>query len=551
MNIMSNKRKGMMQIRIPSTAWLTLLLALIWVGCDTVSQDEFKELSAGSGGGGKPSGERKRIVLVEDFTGHQCGNCPRASEAVEVITDTYQDQVAVVAIHCGFFARTDNKYRTDYTTTVGNSIDSYFGASAAGLPQGMVNRKEIAGSRLLSHTRWINEVAADLAQDPQVYLNISNTFDPTTRELSCQVSMEYLQDLPEGYQLSVFLTESGIVSIQKDYQATPQDIENYTHKHVFRASLNGVWGDPVAAGAAGSADFTKSYSLTLSQDWQAENCEIVAFVHHEKDHFVLQAQKAALDETTGGNDPVDPVDPTGKKQVVLLEQITGHQCAKCPEATSIAAQLSGQYPGQVVRMAIHTGFFANTNNRYETDYTSEVGDELAAFFEATALGLPAGMISRQTSDMRRAMLPSEWSDAVANLVQQDPVIHIGIDNSYEPVSGELSSAVSVEYLQNLEDGHKISLFFTESGLISPQKDENVPGTVDQAYVHNDVLRTSINGIWGDDLPGGAPGSQNNVSNYRLNLDPAWRPENCAVIAVVYDTTTYQVVQAQKAGIPLN
>jgi thiol-disulfide isomerase/thioredoxin len=34
-------------------------------------------------------------VLLEDYTGHTCGNCPRAAEKADELKETYQNQLLV------------------------------------------------------------------------------------------------------------------------------------------------------------------------------------------------------------------------------------------------------------------------------------------------------------------------------------------------------------------------------------------------------------------------------------------------------------------------
>ena len=50
---------------------LALLLA---VGCDYVSDP----VAPGTSGGPPPDGTVRRRILLEDFTGHRCNNCPSA-----------------------------------------------------------------------------------------------------------------------------------------------------------------------------------------------------------------------------------------------------------------------------------------------------------------------------------------------------------------------------------------------------------------------------------------------------------------------------------------
>ena len=54
---------------------------------------------------------------------------------------------------------------------------------------------------------------------------------------------------------------------------------DYVHNHVFRATVNGLWGDDFAI----NKDETKTnqYTLTLDDKWVADNVSIVAFVYND------------------------------------------------------------------------------------------------------------------------------------------------------------------------------------------------------------------------------------------------------------------------------
>ena len=73
---------------------LTLAALVMAVACDEVSTDERLTYV-------EPP-EVGRAVLIEDYTGQYCVNCPRATEEIERLVEQYGDSVVVaVAIHSG------------------------------------------------------------------------------------------------------------------------------------------------------------------------------------------------------------------------------------------------------------------------------------------------------------------------------------------------------------------------------------------------------------------------------------------------------------------
>src|SRR5688572_579237 len=133
---------------------LLIFAVITWQACDKVSPPYKETVAAATG---------SRKVLVEDYTGHKCGNCPRASTTIYDLKATYGDNLIIMAIHAGQFATTlpagAPYYTYDFRTPEGNELDTDFGISTAGNPNGMVNRRVVDGSIIISSTKWVSEVS--------------------------------------------------------------------------------------------------------------------------------------------------------------------------------------------------------------------------------------------------------------------------------------------------------------------------------------------------------------------------------------------------------
>src|SRR4051812_25265537 len=57
---------------------------------------------------------------------------------------------------------------------------------------------------------------------------------------------------------------------------------------------------------------------------------------------------------------------------ILVEDYTGHKCGNCPAAARELARLDSIYPGKVIPMAVHAGYYAGvtpgSNPPYPTDF---------------------------------------------------------------------------------------------------------------------------------------------------------------------------------------
>lgn len=272
-----------------------VLIAAFFAACDKVD-GPYSE---------KPDGFNTdtgavRKVLVEDYTGQKCGNCPRAAEAVEGIKDIYGDRVVSIGIHVGFFATPNTsgtKFLYDFRTPVGDELDQTFGNGDAGLPNGLVNRKTVNGVLIQGYNNWATVVAQTLTAAPDARIKIANTYNAATRQVSTNIKTSVLNNLSGNYKLCVYVTEDNVVNWQKDYSLSEQDIPNYTHRHVLRGSMNTTWGTAVGTGALAQGDVYEGiFNMTLGNDWNAEQCAVVAFLYNVATKEVIQVEELKIIE---------------------------------------------------------------------------------------------------------------------------------------------------------------------------------------------------------------------------------------------------------------
>jgi hypothetical protein len=263
--------------------------------CDKV---ENPIQTGGAGNNDTTSAPLIRKVLLEDYTGHQCGNCPAAALVAENLYSQYKGKVITLAVHAGFFARTNATYNTSYTTTVGNEWDgsSGFNVSAAGNPNGLVNRKDFGGGMIQKETKWSASVATALTDPYILSLELTKNYNESNRLLNLTVKSTFKNTYPNPTKLSVVLAEDSIIGDQKDYSKTPDHVPNYVFMHMLRASLNGSWGDDVKTSEAqANESFTKTFSnYNVNSAFNDKHIYIIAFVYDATSKEVLQVEKIKL-----------------------------------------------------------------------------------------------------------------------------------------------------------------------------------------------------------------------------------------------------------------
>ena len=288
---------------LKTSIWVLAIASLFAItSCDKIEQGEFLEDTSGKCGQDL-SGFPIRKILVEDFTGHHCGNCPFAAETSESLHDIYCDHIVTIAVHMGFFAKTENNmdgsYAYDFTTTMGDEIDTQFGIDGQGLPRGMINRTKLDNKLILAHGDWATAVEALVGLAVDIDIDIENTYDEATRTVETTVTSGFVNNLNGTYNVVVVLTEDSITNWQLLYPIPPpqpaEDLEFYLHRHVLRGSFNGTWGEEIATGdvAAGTSE-NRTYSMVLPAEWVDSRCAVVAYVYETSSLEVVQVDEVKV-----------------------------------------------------------------------------------------------------------------------------------------------------------------------------------------------------------------------------------------------------------------
>ncbi|MBQ1745807.1 MAG: Omp28 family outer membrane lipoprotein [Muribaculaceae bacterium] len=225
-----------------------------------------------------------RAVLIEDYTGQYCVNCPRATEEIERLIEQYGDSIVIaVAIHSGPFGKSKGEPSPLYTE-VGDMYFNTWGMSAQ--PIGLIDR--LFGSTPFSYTDWAGGVNYEVAIEPPVSFLTDIDYDAETRDAAIEVQTIGLDSALVSGKLQVWLVEDSIDSFQLMPDGSRE--EHYNHMHVFRASVNDPWGDALSVSHGQVA--VKNYELKLDPAWVPEHCSVVTFLYD--DSGVHQVAKKKL-----------------------------------------------------------------------------------------------------------------------------------------------------------------------------------------------------------------------------------------------------------------
>ncbi len=222
----------------------------------------------------KPSAEGvsvvKKAVLVEEFTGQNCGACPRGAAAIHEAVSDFGDKVAIVAHHVGY-------YEDDFTLVGSRHLVKLY--DIIGAPSCMLDRTDI-GKDDLAFVSWVltkKDIEKQLLEPSYVSLMLNTSYDDATKELNVDVSGELLKELPNA-RLVVYITQDKIVARQ--YNGG----DDYIHPYVLRAVLSDsdVYGDKFDVT---SGKFTKTYTYTVPE--AISGVKNVPFATNVNDMYVV------------------------------------------------------------------------------------------------------------------------------------------------------------------------------------------------------------------------------------------------------------------------
>ncbi|MBK7036996.1 MAG: Omp28-related outer membrane protein [Chitinophagales bacterium] len=242
---------------------------------------------------GTPQSPDDKVVLIEDFTGAACVNCPDAHEAIALAIAANPTQVLAIAEY-NYFG--DPLYLDqNFLTVEAEALDDDYLGPVVGHPASFMDRVDFSDDGYLAEppTNIVSYTNDRLSEIPPCNIVLSKVYDAISRELTLTVTIDYTSDVSVTNHLSVSLLESGIIAAQI---TDAGEVEDYEHNHVLRKMLTYYSGDNLPEENVAGRGYIFTYSYILDDDWNADNMSVVAFVHNFEadDKEVLQAAEIEI-----------------------------------------------------------------------------------------------------------------------------------------------------------------------------------------------------------------------------------------------------------------
>lgn len=211
--------------------------------------------------------DMERAILIENFTGQTCSNCPAGHQNLASVTETWaQDpenpELINVAHHSG--------YVPDSFTTEEDLEYTCFYIGGTSAPAFMINRYRCTGENApVLSTYTVSKLTSALEEvsrtKPYVALNVESAYDPDTRKLDVKVKTRALDEIPEERRtLNIMLCQDNIVASQSGMGS------NYVHHNAMRDVLtNSAWGVELPMKPGYIDEYSTSY--TIPESYTATN----------------------------------------------------------------------------------------------------------------------------------------------------------------------------------------------------------------------------------------------------------------------------------------
>ncbi len=249
-------------------------------------------------------------VMIEDFTGHQCSNCPNATAVVESIVAQHPDRVFVASIHSGPGGNTglqavDATFTQNFMNPQGIEIATVLTAdepSVVGNPFVDINRKIYGGTKFPGVSNSWPGYTTDILNANVLNVNLQSktNYFPSTRGVILHTEVELLgSTVPDDLYQVVYLIEDSLISIQKTLSSwnPPYQDVNYVHRDIHRGCIDGnAMGRKLVASmkvdkngnALTGNKYYLNYSYKLPAQYDENHTHLIIFVQNKTTKEVLQ-----------------------------------------------------------------------------------------------------------------------------------------------------------------------------------------------------------------------------------------------------------------------
>lgn len=258
------------------------LAAAAFISCDDIKEDErFLPYE-------RPTVVRK--VLIQEFSGMMCTNCPNGAEEIHNLQLANPGQVVAVAMHTENNNLATPLNGLDLRNEVSTAYYNHYGVK--NLPTAVISGQKSEDPTTWGSLAMETLLPDDPSLDPVVAgITLSPRYDAATRELTVDYDIDFLLQVSEECTMQLWVVENDIHGWQMTKTGLNRD---YTHNHILRAAVNGTWGESIGSSFNPETPYHGTSSIKLDESWVAENCNVVGVLFYTNGRMPKQAEEVSV-----------------------------------------------------------------------------------------------------------------------------------------------------------------------------------------------------------------------------------------------------------------
>lgn len=257
----------------------------------------------------QPNNYTLQNVLIEDYTGHTCNNCPNAAITAYSIQENNPDRVFVVAIHAGptqggispfqQFYPDNDMFFTNHTSPEGLTYGDYFrnGYNFYGNPQGTVNRKTVDDKLFDVQGTWSSRTSSELSSSPAP-VKMQAVFNYFASTGGGYLHVEVEKNTNEAIPINTMVYV--IKNSEMNWQVMPDNSYNefYEHKNKHIGNMDQrAWGrTALGTNASQGEKIILDYDYKIPEDISIDNMHFIIYTFNPDTHEIYQVIKQSVVE---------------------------------------------------------------------------------------------------------------------------------------------------------------------------------------------------------------------------------------------------------------
>jgi hypothetical protein len=223
----------------------------------------------------------EHTVLIEDFTGVRCTNCPSAHDEIAAMIQAHPGKIVALALHPAASPLTVPypgyaDFRLNEVKDLSDNLGGY-----NGLPAGAVDRIYQPGQNYLlvsNYTLWSGFLNPRLGKTCPYQLVIKNTLNNSNDSLLTELTVTLTAAVQDTLSLTAVITENKVISPQENPMREVDTF--YEHNHLVRKFITPATGKSlVLPSKEPGRVFRYTARRKLDPTWKPENCTVAAFIH--------------------------------------------------------------------------------------------------------------------------------------------------------------------------------------------------------------------------------------------------------------------------------